>query len=102
MSYDYSGLYQFLKQTPEGALRKILIDNKTFTEPHFNLLMKVTRTCDEETFCKNFENRNYPKMRFSPGEEKIREKFWNECDAWLHGRGVLNKGAKVVKVPVAA
>lgn len=93
MSYDYSGLYQFIKQTPEGALRKMLVDNKTFTEPHFNLLMKVTRTCDEGQFCKSFEGKNYPKIRFSPAEEKLREKFWGECESWLCGRGLLAKVA---------
>ena len=35
--YDIPGLYDFLHQTPEQGLRKMLVDNKTFTEPHFNL-----------------------------------------------------------------
>ncbi len=98
MSYDYNGLYQFLRQTPEGALRKMLVDNKSFTEPHFNLLMKVTRTSDEAQFCKNFEGQSFPRIRFSPAEEKLKEKFWADCQTCFLSRGVLS----TVTVKVAA
>lgn len=87
--YDVSGLYQFLAHTPEQGLRKMLVDNKPMTDAHFNLLLKVVRAGDEAQFCTHFEKKDFPNVRFGPAEQKIREKFWGECEVTLKSRGIL-------------
>jgi hypothetical protein len=97
--YDYAGLYQFLHQTPEKGLRQMLVDQKSFTEVHFQLLMKVVKNCNEESFMNHIQKGDYPKMRFGPAEEKLREKFWKESQTWFLQRGILST---FTKKPVAA
>jgi len=98
--YDYEGLFQFLLQTPEKGLRQMLVDQKTFTEVHFQLLMKIVKNSQESTFVAHIEKSDYPRIRFSPGEEKIKEKFWKESHAWFLQRGILSTTTK--KAPPAA
>ena len=97
--YDYAGLFQFLHQTPEKGLRPMLIDPKSFTEVHFGLLMKIVKTCNEAQFVQHIEKSDYPKMRFGNAEEKLREKFWKDCEACFLQRGILST---TTKKPVAA
>jgi hypothetical protein len=97
--YDYAGLYQFLHQTPEKGLRQMLVDQKMFTEVHFQLLMKVVKLSNEEGFIGHIEKADYPKMRFGPAEEKLREKFWKDCETWFLQRGILST---TTKKPIAA
>ncbi len=87
--YDLAGLYQFLHTTPEKGLRKMLVDPKSFGDVHFGLLMKVVRGCDESNFVSHYEKADFPKMRFGPAEEKVREKFWKDCEACFLQRGIL-------------
>jgi hypothetical protein len=98
--YDYAGLYQFLHQTPEKGLRQMLVDQKTFTEVHFQLLMKIVKLSNEQGFIGHIEKSDYPKMRFGPAEEKLRDKFWQDCSSWFLQRGILSTTTK--KTPVAA
>lgn len=88
--YDLSSLYQFLLHTPEQGLRKMLVDNKPFTEVHFNLMLKVVRACGEAEFATHFEKEDYPKIKFGPAETKIRERFWKDCVQSFNSRGLLN------------
>ncbi|GIL16530.1 MAG: hypothetical protein BroJett040_02810 [Oligoflexia bacterium] len=90
--YDSASLYQFLTQTPEQGLRKMLVDNKPMTEVHFNLLMKVVRACDEAQFCQHFEKKEFPKVKMGPGDLKIKDKFWDDCATTLLSRGILQPG----------
>lgn len=92
--YDVPGLYDFLTNTPESGLRKMLVDNKSFTDVHFSLLMKVVRGCDETKFCEHAEKADFPKVKFGPAEIKIKEKFWNDCFTHLAGKGLLNPAQK--------
>ncbi len=92
---DYSSLYQFLHNTPEGGLRKMLADPKTFTEAHFSLLMKCVRAGDEANFCALIEKSEFPKLKFSPGEQKIKETFWADCVKTFQSRGLLGPAQKV-------
>jgi hypothetical protein len=92
--YDVPGMYDFLTNTPESGLRKMLVDNKAFTEPHFNLLMKLVRNCDETKFCDHAEKMDYPKIKFGPAEIKLKEKFWNDCFTCLSAKGLLNPSTK--------
>ena len=87
--YDVPGLYNFLLHTPESGLRKMLVDNKPFTEGHFNLMLKIIRGCDEAHFCEHFEKQDFPKVKMGPGDLKIKEKFWAEAMVTWNNRGLL-------------
>jgi hypothetical protein len=87
--YDASGLFQFLSQTPEQGLRKMLVDNKPFTDTHFNLMLKVVRAGGEVQFCEHFEKADFPKVKFGPAEQKIKDKFWQDCITACESRGLL-------------
>lgn len=86
--YDVPNLFNFLLHTPESGLRKMLVDS-SFTEAHFNLMLKIVRCCSESQFQEHFEKQDYPKVKFSPGEQKIREKFWGDCMKTWDNRGLL-------------
>ena len=87
--YDVSGLFQFLAQTPEQGLRKMLVDNKPISDVHFNLLIKVLRAGGEPQFCEHFEKKDFPKVKMGPAEQKIKDKFWDDCIVALKSRGIL-------------
>ncbi len=89
MSYDFQSLHDFLTQTPEQGLRKMLVDQKTFTEAHLSLLLKVVRTGPAENMQKHFEAKDFPKTKLSPSETKIKEKFWGDLELTLKARGIL-------------
>ncbi len=93
--YDTEGLHQFLSETPEKGLRKMLVDSK-YTEMHFNILMKVVRGCDKSQFAKIFETGEFPKMRFNDKELKIKEKFWSDSVNCFLQRGILSTVKKVI------
>ncbi|MES3037110.1 MAG: hypothetical protein V4736_04310, partial [Bdellovibrionota bacterium] len=59
-SFDTKELYSFLLHTPEQGLRKMLIDQKSFSEVHFNLTMKIVRGCTEAQFSSHFEKGDFP------------------------------------------
>jgi hypothetical protein len=94
LQYDIPGLFEFLTHTPESALRKMLVDNKPFTEAHFSTLMKMVRNCNESKFSEHAEKGDFPKIKFGPAETAIKEKFWADCFATLSSRGLLNPAEK--------
>lgn len=87
--YDVPNLYNFLTQTPETGLRKILVDNKPFTEAHFNLMLKVVRGCNEAQFTEHFDKQDFPKVKMNASDVKIKEKFWSDAIATWNNRGLL-------------
>ena len=87
--YDTASLHDFLVHTPEGGLRKMLVDNTKMTGAHFSLLIKVVRACSQEEFGEHFEKQDFPKIRVGPAESKIQEKFWGDCVSVLKDRGLL-------------
>lgn len=93
--FDTEGLHQFLMETPEKGLRKMLVDGQ-YTEMHFNILMKVVRGCDKQQFSKHFEAGDFPKMRFNDKEAKIKETFWKASQSCFLQRGILSTVKKVV------
>lgn len=99
IQFDTESLYQFLTTTPEKGLRSMLIDAQ-FTESHFNILMKVVRGATLEQFDGFFTKRDFPKVKFNDKENKIKPKFWHECEACLNSRGLLTVAStkKVDKV----
>lgn len=92
--YDYAGLYQFLAHTPEQGLRKMLVDQKTFTEAHYNLMMKVVRGCPEAEFCAHAEKSDFPKVKMNANDQKVKEKFWADLTAVCSSRGILGPAQK--------
>jgi hypothetical protein len=89
-SYDLPGLHQFLFHTPEQGLRKMFVDGKPMTDVHFSMLMKVVRAGSEAEFCNWADKYEFPKVKFSPAETKIKEKFWADCFVTFQSRGILN------------
>lgn len=87
--FDLTGIYEFLMHTPEGGLKKILIDGQRFTEVHLNLLLKIVKTTSYENFCSHFEKKDYPKVKFNPNETKLKEKFWDDCVKVWQDRGLI-------------
>lgn len=90
--YDSESLYDFLVNTPESGLRKMLIDRVSMTDVHFNLLLKIVRAGDAQALGLHLEKKDFPRLRTSPAEEKIKEKFWDACVATLLERGLLQPG----------
>lgn len=93
--YDIPGLYQFLLHTPEQGLRKMLIDPKQFTDVHFNLMLKITKSCDEKKFCEHLEKNDFPKVKMGPAEINLKEKFWDDLIKVCASRGLLNPAQKI-------
>lgn len=92
--FDIENLYQFLTQTPEGGLRKMLVDGKPMTEVHFNIMMKVVKHGPLEEFVQFCEAGTFPPVRLSPKEHPLKETFWNDCLKTFANRGLLQpKGA---------
>ena len=87
--YDTQGLYDFILHTPEGGLRKMLVDKKNMTDVHCNLLIKIVKSVTADQFTEHFEKQDFPRVRMGPAEMKIKEKFWDNCIATLLERGIL-------------
>lgn len=87
--YDTQSLYDFLLHTPEGGLRKMLVDRVKLTDVHCNLLVKIVRACSQGQFAEHFSKQDFPKVRMGPNEVKIKEKFWADCTAVFLERGLL-------------
>ncbi|MFN3696287.1 MAG: hypothetical protein ACK4VO_02505 [Pseudobdellovibrio sp.] len=91
--YDGNLLYQFLLNTPESALRKMLVSGQ-FTEVHFNMLMKFARSGSENDFCNHFYNATFPKLKYNAREIVLKEKFWDVCTKALNQHGLLSPAQK--------
>lgn len=87
--YDTYSLYDFLFNTPEGGLRKMLVDKKNITDVHCSLLIKIVKSVPADQFAEHFEKKDFPRVRFGPAEMKIKEKFWDSCTVTLLERGLL-------------
>lgn len=88
--YDLNGLYDFLTNTPEKGLRANLVDGKVFTESHFQLLLKTVRAGNLEAFSNYFEKTDFPKIKFSANETKVKETFWKDLTTALTSRGLIS------------
>lgn len=86
--FDANMLHQFLTQTPESALRKMLV-GKQLSEVHFNMLIKILRSTNEDQFCEHFNKSTYPKAKFNANEINLKEKFWDDCVKALNSHGLL-------------
>ena len=89
---DVTNLIGFLKQTPEGSLRKMLVTGD-LTEAHFRILMKLAKGGPESDFVDAFQNDSMAKLRLSPKETPLRDNFWSICKGKLISLGLLGKAA---------
>ncbi len=90
---DLASLYMFLKNTPEGNLRKMMVSGK-MTDAHFRLLVKVAKGCSEADFINHAQNASLPKLKFSAAEIAIRENFWMVCFEVIVSLGLITPAAK--------
>ncbi len=72
---DLATVYDFVKDTGEGNLRKMMTSPKMTTH-HIGLLLKVVRNCKPDEFIRHAEAATYPKMKFNDNEDKLKETFW--------------------------
>ena len=87
---DVTNLVGFLKQTPEGSLRKMLVGGPV-TEAHFRILMKLAKGGTEAEFVDAFQNNTMGKLKLSPKEAPLKDTFWKICQDKLQAIGLLNK-----------
>jgi hypothetical protein len=85
---DISSLHSFLTQTPEGALRKMLLGAE-MTEAHFRLLVKLAKGADEANFIECFNGENMGQLRLSPKEAPLKETFWPACKKKFSALGLI-------------
>lgn len=90
---DIKTVYNFLKDTPEGPLKKMLV-GPDLTEVHLRLMLKIVRGCSEGEFVEVFNNEAMPKIRLNPAETALKEKFWPACKQKLQTVGLLTQAAK--------
>lgn len=83
----------FLKQTPEGSLRKMLID-QSLTDAHFRLLMKLVKGGPEAEFIEAFQNESMGKLRLNAKEMPLKEILWGVCKKKLVSLGLLPTATK--------
>lgn len=94
--YDFKAFREFLNQTPEQALRKMLVDQKPITDVHFGLLLKITRGCNDSEFAEHASKKTFPKVKMSPNETKCKEQFWSDIVTACAGRGLLTPATNKV------
>lgn len=87
---DISSLHNFLTQTPEGALRKMLMGAE-MTEGHFRLLVKLAKGADEANFIECFNNENMGQLRLSPKESPLKDTFWAVCKKKFTALGLIKE-----------
>jgi hypothetical protein len=86
---DIAGACTYLKSSPEGVLRKMLVGGDV-TEMHFKILIKLAKSSSAEEFTTAFEAENFGKIRLKTEELALREKFWPICKKKLQQMGLLS------------
>lgn len=87
------GIYEFLKHTPEGSVRKMLCTGD-LTDAHFRLLMKLVKGGPDTDFVDAFTKKDMGKLRLNPKESPLRDRFWDIVRARLSATGLLPTGGK--------
>lgn len=85
---EIKSLYDFLKQTPEGSVRKMLV-SADLTDGHFRLLMKLAKGGTESDFVEAFSKEDMGKLRLSPKEAPLKETVWPICKKKFISLGLL-------------
>jgi hypothetical protein len=87
---DIISVYSFLKDTPEGPLRKMLVGGE-LSEAHFRLMLKVVRACPANEWVEAFNGESIPKVRLQPAEYPLKETLWPIAKRKLESVGLLAK-----------
>ena len=88
---ELSSLYEFLSHTPEGGLKKMLVEGN-FTEAHLRILLKLAKGGgDQATFIDSFEKEDLGKIKLSPKESPLKGQFWKICIERLSTVGLIGK-----------
>lgn len=90
---DLLSLYDFLRHTPEGHLKKMLLTGK-MTEAHINILLKVVRSCGNNDFVTHANAATLPKVKLAPTEVPLKEVFWPVALETCATLGLISKPAK--------
>lgn len=90
---DIISVYSFLKDTPEGPLRNMLVGG-AMTDGHFRLLMKIVRSCPQAQFIESFNNESVPKVKLTPAEYPLRENLWPLAKEKFVSLGLLTNSIK--------
>ncbi len=72
---DIMSVFNFLKDTPEGPLRKMMVGGE-MTDGHFRLLMKMVKSGGDSQFMECFQSEGMPKIRMTPQELAMKETIW--------------------------
>ncbi len=90
---DLLSLYDFLRATPEGHLKKMMVNAK-MTDVHLRVLLKIVRGCPQPEFVQHAQNAGLPKMKFNANEAAVKENFWPICLETCAQLGLIAKAAK--------
>lgn len=72
---DIKSVYNFLKDTPEGPLRKMMVGGD-MADVHFRVMMKIAKGCSEAEFLEHFNAESMPKIRLAANEMTLKETLW--------------------------
>lgn len=90
---DLLSLYDFLRATPEGHLKKMMV-NSRMTEVHLRVLLKVVRGSSQQDFVSLAQSAGLPKMKFNASEMAVKENLWEISLDTCAQLGLLAKAAK--------
>ena len=90
---ELTGLFDFLRATNEGNLKKMLCSGK-MTEVHLRMLLKVTRAVNVTEFITHLEAGTFPKVKTGTGEAELKETFWGVCTEACMNLGLLTAAKK--------
>lgn len=93
LDQDLLSLYDFLRATPEGHLKKMMVSGK-MSESHLRVLLKVVRSCSNQEFVQFVQSAGLPKMKLNANEMAVKETLWEISLETCAQLGLLPKAAK--------
>ncbi len=88
---DMLSLYDFLRHTPEGHLKKMMVSGK-MTEVHFRVFLKIVRGCSNQEFIQYATQKTFPKIKLGSAEIPVKETLWDIALATCVSLGLLSAG----------
>jgi hypothetical protein len=85
---EIKSVCDFLKNTPETPLRKMLVAGE-LTDAHFRILLKLAKGGPEADFVDAFGKEDMGKLRLSAKEAPLKDTFWPICKKKLVTLGLL-------------
>ena len=80
---DLGTVYDFVKATGEGNVRKMMTGPK-MTAAHVSMLLKLVRSQTTADFIKFCETDTFPKLKYSDAEASVKETFWKvACETFI-------------------